>query len=291
MRIFPSDCALRAVGFNLALVLSAAFAFKERVPDWINVLLLGIIEGITEFLPISSTGHLIIAERVLGMRTDLFNTVIQTGAVLAVMLVFWNRLKQLLLHWRDREAQDYLLKLMAAFVITGAGGLLLKKLEYKLPETAGPVAWATLIGGVLILVVEGWLKGRKLEDRITWTVAITVGLAQLGAAVFPGTSRSGITILAALALGVNRPLAAEFSFLLGIPTLLAAGALQIYSAHKHGVSIEWGSVMIGFAAAAVMAFATVKWLLRYVQNHTFIVFGYYRIVLGIVILVLAPYLG
>ena len=135
------------------------------------------------------------------------------------------------------------------------------------------------------------LKGRKLEDRITWMVAITVGLAQLVAAVFPGTSRSGITILAALALGVNRPLAAEFSFLVGIPTLLAAGGLQIYSAHKHGVAIEWGSVMIGFAAAAVMAFATVKWLLRYVQNHTFIIFGYYRIVLGIAILVLAPYLG
>jgi undecaprenyl-diphosphatase len=261
------------------------------VPDWINVLLLGIVEGVTEFLPVSSTGHLIIAERFCGIRTDLFNTVIQTGAVLAVLLVFWRRLKDLLVHWQDREAQDYVLKLVTAFVITGIGGLLLKKFHFKLPDSATPVAWATLIGGVLIIAVERWLKGRKLEDRIAWDVAIIVGLSQLVAAVFPGTSRSGVTILAALALGVNRPLAAEFSFLLGIPTLLAAGALQIYSAHKEHASIEWDAVAIGFLAAAVTAFATVKWLLRYVQTHTFSAFGYYRIVLGIVILVFARYLG
>jgi undecaprenyl-diphosphatase len=270
----------------LTLASVAVLSSKERVPDWINVLLLGVVEGLTEFLPISSTGHLIIAERLLGYRTDLFNTVVQTGAVLAVVLVFWARLKQLFTQLNDRAAQDYILKLVTAFVITGIGGVVLKKLHYKLPTTALPVAWATLIGGVLIVAVEAWLKRRPLIDRVSWGVAMIVGLAQLLAAVFPGTSRSGATILAALALGVNRPLAAEFSFLLGVPTLLSAGALQIYTAHKEGVTIEWGSVIIGFVAAAITAFAAVKWLLRYVQTHTFTFFGYYRIVLGLIILAL-----
>jgi undecaprenyl-diphosphatase len=257
------------------------------VADWIRVLLLGIIEGVTEFLPISSTGHLIIAEQVLGARTELFNVVIQTGAVLAVLLFFWKRLKELLLHWNDPETQDYLVKLMAAFFITGAGGVLLKKFQYKLAVSPLPVAWATLIGGVVILLVERWLKGKTLADRVTWPVAIAVGLAQLIAAVFPGSSRSGTTIIAALLLGLNRPRAAEFSFLLGIPTLLSAAALELYTAHRQGATIDWGTVMIGFVAAAVTAFAAVKWLVGYVQNHTFAVFGYYRIVLGIVILLLA----
>jgi undecaprenyl-diphosphatase len=274
----------------LALALRGIFASKKRVlPDWLNVLLLGVVEGVTEFLPISSTGHLIIAERVLGMRTDLFNTVIQTGAVLAVVLVFWKRVKQLVTQLNARETQDYLLKLITAFVITGIGGVILKKLHYRLPETAVPVAWATLIGGVLIIAVEAWLRKRHLDDRVTWLVAVVVGVAQLLAAVFPGTSRSGATILAALALGVNRPLAAEFSFLLGVPTLLSAGALQVYTAHKEGVTTEWGSVIIGFIAAAITAFVAVKWLLRYVQTHTFTVFGYYRIVLGAVILLLVRF--
>lgn len=270
------------------LVIPLDFASNQRVlPDWLNVLMLGVIEGVTEFLPVSSTGHLIIAERPLGARTDLFNTVVQTGAVLAVVLVFWKRLRMMIGQIGSPEAKDYLLKLVTAFVITGIGGLALKKLDYKLPISAIPVAWATLIGGILILLVEWWLRGRQLQDRITWSIAIAVGLAQIVAAVFPGTSRSGVTILTALALGINRPLAAEFSFLLGIPTLLSAAVVQIYSAHKAGVTIEWGAVMIGWTAAAITAFATVKWLLRYLQAHTFVIFGYYRIVLGIVILVLA----
>jgi len=260
---------------------------KERVADWIRVLLLGIIEGITEFLPISSTGHLIIAEQALGARTELFNVVIQTGAVLAVLLVFWKRLKELTLHWNDPATHDYLVKLMAAFVITAAGGLLLKKFHYKLAASPLRVAWATMIGGLVILAVERWLKGKALADRLTWPIAVAVGLAQLVAAVFPGSSRSGTTIIAALLLGLNRPRAAEFSFLLGIPTLLSAAVLEVYSARHQGATIEWTSVMIGFAAAAVTAFAAVKWLLRYVQTHTFVLFGYYRIALGIVILLLA----
>jgi undecaprenyl-diphosphatase len=254
------------------------------VPEWINAALLGIIEGITEFLPVSSTGHLLIAEKWLGHRTDLFNVVIQCGAVLAVLLAFSGRMRELLLNLRNPENRDYLLKLTTAFVITGIGGLILKKIDFKLPETAAPVAWATLIGGVLIFVIEGCVKGKSLAPNITWTIAAATGLAQLLAAFFPGTSRSGATIMVALALGLQRRVATEFSFLLGIPTLLSAGALKIYSAHKDGESVEWELVLIGAAAAGVTAFIVVRWLLRYVQSHTFIAFGWYRIVLGFAIL-------
>lgn len=256
------------------------------MPEWIKVALLGIIEGITEFLPISSTGHLLIAEKWLGDRSDLFITVIQCGAVLAVLMAFSGRMRDLVWNVREPQNRDYLLKLAAAFFITGVGGLVLKKLDFELPETAAPVAWATLLGGVLILVIEAWLTGKPLRPHLTWGIAVAVGFAQLLAAVFPGTSRSGATILVALAMGLERRVATEFSFLLGIPTLLAAGGLQIYSAHRRDETIDWGLVLIGAIIAAVTAFIAVRWLLRYVQSHTFKAFGWYRIVLGVVILVL-----
>ena len=256
------------------------------MPDWINVALLGIIEGITEFLPVSSTGHLLIAEKFLGDRSDLFITVIQCGAVLAVLMAFWGRMRELVFNAHQRENRDYLLKLAAAFFITGVGGLVLKKFDFKLPDTAAPVAWATLLGGVAILIIEALLKDKPLKPNLTWGIAVAVGFAQLLAAVFPGTSRSGATILVALAMGLHRQVATEFSFLLGIPTLLAAGGLQIYSAQKEGESIDWSLVLIGAVTAAITAFIAVRWLLRYVQSHTFKVFGWYRIGVGILILII-----
>ncbi len=256
--------------------------------DWIVAIILGVIEGVTEFLPISSTGHLLLAERWLPRQSDLFNVVIQSGAVLAVLLVFTNRVKELFRNWREPETRDYLIKLFVAFAITGAGGLLLKKFGFKLPEEAGPVAWATLIGGILILIIEAAIRGRTASDEITWVIVIAVGLGQLVAAVFPGASRSGTTILFALMLGLNRPLATEFSFLLGIPTLLSAGALQSFSALQHdsAEAIRWDMILIGTIAAAMTAFVVVKWLLRFIQTHTFVAFGWYRIVLGAAILLL-----
>ena len=256
------------------------------MPDWIKAALFGIVEGITEFLPVSSTGHLLILERFLGDQSDLFITVIQCGAVLAVLMAFWGRMRELILKANQPENRDYLLKLAVAFFITGVGGLVLKKFDFKLPDTAAPVAWATLLGGVAILVVEAWLTDKPLKPNITWGIVVAVGLAQLFAAIFPGTSRSGATILIALAMGLQRRVATEFSFLLGIPTLLAAGGLQIYSAQQKGESIDWSLVLIGAVAAAVTAFIAVKWLLRYVQSHTFKAFGWYRIALGVLILIL-----
>jgi undecaprenyl-diphosphatase len=273
----------------LPLARRLPFPAKDRVPDWVAVILLGIIEGVTEFLPVSSTGHLLLAEQWLPRQTDLFNTVIQSGAVLAVLLVFSRRAKELLLHWREAATRDYLAKLLVAFVITGASGLLAKKLGFQLPESALPVALATLLGGGVILLVERWLRGKPLGPQITWPVAVAVGLAQLAAGILPGTSRSGATILVGLAMGLNRPAATEFSFLLGIPTLLSAGGLEIYSSLKQdpdGDPVAWDLLLFGTVAAAVSAFVVVKWLLHFVQTHTFIAFGWYRIVLGLLILLM-----
>ncbi len=259
------------------------------MPVWIAIVALGIIEGITEFLPVSSTGHLLVAERWLPHQSDLFNIVIQCGAVLAVLPLFPDRLRQFFFQWRKRETQDYLVKIAAAFVITGVGGFILDKKGFKLPEELLPVAIALFVGGVLFVVVETWLKGKPMRDEVTWPIVLAVGLGQLLAAVFPGTSRSGSTILLALILGLNRVAATEFTFLVGIPTMLAAGGLKIFKAlhHSAGTSAEnWPMVALGFIVAAVVSFIAVKWLLRYVQTHTFIAFGWYRIGLAALIAVL-----
>jgi len=256
--------------------------------DWLVAIILGIIEGITEFLPISSTGHLLVAEQWLPRQTDLFNVLIQSGAVLAVIPLFRARFHQFIFRWREPQTQDYLKKIICAFVITGIGGLVLDKMHFKLPEKALPVALALLVGGILFLLAERWLKGRPARNEIAWSVAIAVGLAQLVAAIFPGTSRSGATILIALLLGLNRPLATEFSFLVGIPTMLAAGGLKIFKAFHHAgeVTENWSVLILATIVAAIVSFIAVKWLLRFVQSHTFVGFGWYRIAFCTLILIL-----
>jgi undecaprenyl-diphosphatase len=258
------------------------------VPDWLAVIILGVIEGITEFLPVSSTGHLLLVENShwLPQQTDLFNITIQSGAAVAVLFVFSTRVRDLLLRWGDPVTRDYLLKLVVAFVITGVGGLVVKKLGFRLPKEVAPIAWATLVGGILILLIEWAIRGRQLRADVTWLIAVAVGLAQLLAAVFPGTSRSAATILIALALGLSRPAATEFSFLVGVPTLLAAGGLETYQALRHPgpAATDWGLLALGTLASAITAFLVVRWLLRWIQTHSFAVFGWYRIALGLVML-------
>jgi undecaprenyl-diphosphatase len=255
--------------------------------DLLHTILLGIIEGITEFLPVSSTGHLLIAEKLgLGHRSDLFNVVIQAGAILAVTIIYWKRLWSLFADFQKPENRDYALKLLTAFAITGALGLLAKHLGFRLPESITPVAWALLIGGVYMLAAE-WLAARKPESAlITWQVAVVVGLAQVVAAVFPGASRSGVTIFAAMLVGANnRAAATEFTFLVGIPTMYAASAKLFWDAYKQGGTGEnWTDLVIAFVVATIVAFVAVKWLLRYIQTHRFTVFAVYRIVLGALLL-------
>ncbi len=255
------------------------------MPIWLSIVLLGVVEGITEFLPISSTGHLLLAQHWLPRQSDLFNIVIQAGAVLAVIPLFPERIRQFLLHWREPATQDYLLKILLAFLITAAGGVVLTAFGFALPETILPVAIALLVGGMLFIFVEHKLKGRPLHHDITWRVAVAVGLAQLVAAVFPGTSRSGSTILIALLLGLTRPAATEFTFLVGIPTMLAASAWRIFKELQEpdGSTEDWAMLALGFVVAAAVSFVVVRWLLRYVQSHTFTIFGWYRIVFALIL--------
>jgi undecaprenyl-diphosphatase len=260
------------------------------MPEWGTVVLLGIIEGVTEFLPISSTGHLLLAEnsRLLPPQSELFNVVIQGGAVLAVFLAFSERVRALVSTLGDRDTRDYLLKLMAAFALTGVGGLVAKKVGFVLPKDIEPIAWATLGGGAAILVIEWVRRAGPLGTTITWTMAIAVGLAQVLAAVLPGTSRAAATILVAVAFGLNRPAATAFSFLLGIPTLFAASGYEIYRelSHPAAASTGWGMVALGTVVSTLVAFVVVRWILRWVQTHTFAVFGWYRIALGLLMLAL-----
>ncbi len=258
------------------------------MPDWLAVVLLGLVEGVTEFLPVSSTGHLLLIENNhwLPRQSDVFNIVIQSGAALALIPVFSRRLRALLTGWREPDSRDYLLKLLAAFAVTGAGGLLAKRLGFTLPAEVAPVAAATLVGGIVILGLERWLAGRRVDEGVSWAVALAVGLAQLLAAMLPGTSRAGATILMALALGVSRPRATEFSFLLGIPTLLSAGLLELRSAlgEAGGGATDWDLLALGWLVSFLAALVVVRWLLRFVQAHTFVVFGWYLIALGLVML-------
>jgi undecaprenyl-diphosphatase len=258
-------------------------------------LLLGIIEGITEFLPVSSTGHLLIAERWLGHRSDLFNIAIQAGAILAVLLIYRQRLWQLAVGLRQRENRDYALKLGVAFVVTAVLGLLVKKLGWQLPTTIRPVAWALVIGALWMLVAEQLAarRAQALGERreVSWTTAALVGIAQVVAGVFPGTSRSAATIFVALLAGTtSRVAATEFAFLVGIPTMFAATAYELLSVYKTGgiAGEDWTALAIAFFAATITAFVAVKWLLRYIQTHRFTMFALYRIVLGVALLLLIP---
>ncbi|TWI05747.1 undecaprenyl-diphosphatase [Luteimonas cucumeris] len=279
--------------------------------DLLAALLLGIIEGITEFLPISSTGHLLIAERWLGHRSDLFNISIQAGAILAVVLIYWKRLWGMLVAFAGRDApapydplgvtatpaqsRDYAFKLLAAFATTAAGGLLVKKLGWELPDTVQPIAWALIIGAFWMIAAEQLAARRaeKLGERtaITWTTAVLVGIAQVVAGVFPGTSRSGATIFVALLAGTtNRAAATEFAFVVGIPTMFAATAYELVDVLRDGSAAHenWGELAIAFVASAITAFIAVKWLLRYIQTHRFTAFAVYRLILGAALLLLLP---
>jgi undecaprenyl-diphosphatase len=256
------------------------------VTDFASTILLGLIEGITEFLPVSSTGHLLIAEHWLGARSDVFNVVIQAGAILAVVLIYRARLWQLASGLGRADNRAYAAKLAVAFLITAALGFAATRLGFKLPESITPVAWALVLGGVWMLGAE-WLAARRPEhSEITWIVAVLVGLAQVVAGVFPGTSRSAATIFVALLAGTgNRAAATEFAFLVGIPTMFAASGYELLKALKGGgLHEDWAALALAFVVSAVTAFVVVRWLLGFIRTHRFTPFALYRIVLGVALL-------
>ena len=259
--------------------------------DLIRVILLGIIEGVTEFLPVSSTGHLLIVEHWLGARSDLFNVGIQAGAILAITLVYWRRIWALLTRWRDPANRDYLLKLIVAFLITAVIGLIAVKLGFKLPEKVTPIAWALIIGGIWMLAAEQYAARQPERSEVSWRVAVLVGIAQMVAGIFPGTSRSAATIFAAMLFGTsNRAAATEFAFLVGIPTMYAATGYELWKVLKGGAGghEDWLALVVGFGVSLVTAFLAVKWLLGYIRGHRFTPFAVYRILLGIALLLLLP---
>ncbi|AKC88253.1 undecaprenyl-diphosphate phosphatase [Pseudoxanthomonas suwonensis] len=261
------------------------------MPDLLAALLLGIIEGLTEFLPISSTGHLLIAQHWLGPRSDFFNIVIQAGAILAVTLVFRQRLWELATQLHVPAHRDYVAKIAVAFLVTAVVGLPVRLAGWELPETVTPIAWALVIGGLWMLLAEHYAEKRGDIATVSWKVAVLVGLAQVVAGVFPGTSRSAAAIFVAMLAGTSRRSSAtEFVFLVGIPTMFAASGFAFVELVLDDAlgGEDWTAVALAFTAAAATGFVVVRWLMGYIKAHRFTGFALYRIVLGLLLLTLMP---
>jgi len=252
----------------------------------IDALVLGIVEGLTEFLPISSTGHLILAGDLLGAndeRWNVFNIVIQTGAMLAVVWEYRARFFKI-------DVQLYR-NLVIAFIPAAVLGLLFSKYIKSHLFHAVPVALAFIIGGVIILLVERRSFQPRVESTqaMTWLDALKVGIAQCFALI-PGTSRSGATIIGGMLFGVSRKAATEFSFFLAVPTLVAAGLYDLWK-HRDMLSAADAPIFgVGMVVSFVCAFVVIRWLIRYVATHDFKPFAWYRIAFGFVVL-LTAYLG
>jgi len=265
-------------------------------PTLIVALLLGIVEGLTEFLPISSTGHLIVAGSLLGYTGDqakVFEIVIQAGAILAVCWEFRARLLTVARGLgRDERANRFVLNLFVAFLPAAILGLAFSKAIKAVLFAPVPVACASVVGAFVILWAERRQRARPETVRIDdvdamrWTDALKVGCAQ-ALALVPGTSRSGATIIGGMLFGLSRRAATEFSFFLAIPTLFAACAYEAFK-NRHLLSTaDLPAFGVGFATAFVAAFLCVRWLLRYVSHHDFVPFAWYRIVFGAAVLATA----
>ncbi len=257
---------------------------------------MGVVEGLTEFLPISSTGHLILAGALLGFDDDkakVFDIAIQTGAIFAVILVYWAKIRDTVLALpSERQAQRFALNVLIAFLPAVILGLLFGKAIKAHLFTPVVVASTFILGGFLIL----WAERRQARnpavarihdvDEMTPLDALKVGLAQC-LAMIPGTSRSGATIIGGMLLGLSRKAATEFSFYLAIPTLIGAG---VYSLYKERALLSLADLPlfgVGLVVSFLSAWLCIRWLLRYIASHSFAGFAYYRIVFGVVVLATA----
>ena len=262
----------------------------------IKAAIMGIVEGLTEFLPISSTGHLILAGALLGFddeKAKVFDIAIQTGAIVAVILVYWQRLRETVMTLPTHEqSRRFALNVAIAFVPAVLLGLLLGKAIKAHLFTPQVVASTFIIGGVLILWAERWHARTPDAVRITSVDdmsaldALKVGLVQC-LAMIPGTSRSGATIIGGMFLGLSRRTATDFSFYLAIPTLIGAGAYSLYKERSLLSLADLPMFAVGLLFAFVSAWLCIRWLLRYVATHSFVPFAWYRIVFGAVVLLTA----
>jgi undecaprenyl-diphosphatase len=273
--------------------------------DWWKALILGVVEGLTEYLPVSSTGHLLLTQRALGIpqseSADAFAICIQVGAIVAVLGLYFSRVRQMVLGVVGRDAQGLQMatNVIAAFLPAAIIGLLLEKPIKKYlfgGEAWGlwPIVAAWFFGGVAILVVSWWQASRQTKthqaglslESLTWKMAIVVGLIQC-IAMWPGVSRSLVTIVGGVIVGLSLPAAVEFSFLLGLLTLTAA---TVYDGLKYGEEMvqSFGplALFFGFLGAWISAVLAVKWMVAYLKSHGMQIFGYYRIALAIVVTVL-----
>lgn len=268
----------------------------------LKAVLFGIVEGITEWLPISSTGHMILVDQFVHLNVSadfykMFEVVIQLGAIMAVVVLFWNKLwpfhvKNEKPAWKD-GALSMWLKIIVAVIPAAIIGVLFDDKIDELFYHPVPVAIALIVVGVLFIVVETIMKGKKPSIRnigqITYKAAVIIGLFQVLAAVFPGTSRSGATIIGALLIGVSRATAAEFTFFLAVPVMFDASLLKVIKYIAAGVAMtgsEFVILVIGTLVAFIVSVFVIKFLMSYIKKHDFKVFGWYRIVLGILVLLI-----
>jgi undecaprenyl-diphosphatase len=258
----------------------------------IKALILGVVEGLTEFLPISSTGHLIIAGQLLDFNDEkgkVFEIAIQTGAMLAVVWEYRARFARALTGLAsDPVAQRFVMNLIVAFLPAAVLGLLFSKFIKAYLFHAVPVAVAFIVGAFIILWVERRPRGTRVDsvDEMTWRDALKVGIAQ-SFALIPGTSRSGATIIGGMLFGLSRRAATEFSFFLAVPTLIAAGAYDLFKHRDLLSAADVPMFVVGLVAAFVSAFICVRWLIRYIATHNFTPFAWYRIAFGVIVLATA----
>ena len=266
----------------------------------IKAIFFGIVEGITEWLPISSTGHMILLNELVKLDVskgfyDMFQVVIQLGAIMAVVILFWKKIfpikkeKEKLVI--DKDIISLWGKILVACIPAAIVGILFDELFEKLFYNYVCVALALIIFGIAFIVIENRNKGKKSNinslAELSYNTVLLIGIFQLIAAIFPGTSRSGATIVGALLLGVSRTVAAEFTFFLAIQVMFGASLLKLVKFNFAFTGLELGILLVGMFVAFVTSMLIIKFLMGYIKKHDFKVFGYYRIVLGIIVLLYA----
>lgn len=274
----------------------------------LKAIVYGIVEGITEWLPVSSTGHLILVEQLIPFKGvsenffDMFDVVIQLGAILAVVILFWNKIWPFALTKKERKGQTGIasyfkkdiwvlwFKILVSTIPAAIIGLFFDDLFNALFYNPTCVALALIVFGIAFIIIERWHKGRTFQinslSEITYKTALLIGIFQVIAAIFPGTSRSGATIVGALLIGVSRTTAAEYTFFLAIPVMFGASLLKVVKFGFAFTTLEMGVLIIGTLVSFVVSLFAVRFLMGYVKKHDFQIFGWYRIILGAIVLIL-----
>jgi undecaprenyl-diphosphatase len=248
--------------------------------DILQTIIIATVEGITEFLPISSTGHMIIAEKLLNVESSnfvkMFTVCVQFGAILSVIVLYWKRFIQ---------SMDFYFKLFVAFLPAAIFGLLFKKYIDIMLDSALVVAITLIVGGIFLIFVDKIFKDESVNQDISYPKSLIIGLFQV-ISMIPGVSRSAATIIGGLSQKLNRKNAAEFSFFLAVPTMFAASVLKIFDAYKQINSDNIQILLIGNVIAFIVALLAIKGFITYLVKHGFKIFGYYRILIGLIILIL-----